>query len=86
MLTKSLHTVTAATNVAAHLLSRDVSYATLRSPARLAADALRILGYDYDPSAMLAEVCGVDPTVTKVHKACEKLVDAVKAPTLRSAA
>lgn len=74
MLTKSLHTVTAATNVARLLFSRDTSYATRRSPTRLAIDALSALGYGFALEDMDAAL-GVDPTVTRIHKACESIID-----------
>lgn len=68
MLTKSLHTVTAATNVA-RLLADD-SRTIYRDGAVLAASALRVLGYN------LPDYLGGsdDVTVTRIIAACNKIL------------
>lgn len=64
-LTKSLHTVTAVTCVAAHLLDGTRRYP---NPHALATSALLILGYDVDTFAK------TDDTVARCVAACAKLM------------
>ena len=73
MLTKSLHTVTAATNVAAHL-ARSAHYAPSQA-FDLAERALMILGYEYG-ARQLEAICNqeADDTIVRVVKACAKLL------------
>ena len=75
MLTKSLHTVTAAANVAAYLLATR-SYPRNGNGRALASDALSVLGY---PG--LVPFAGediADPTVTRVVAACARLLTDAK--------
>jgi len=84
MLTKSLHTVTAATNVARHMLStaRDGFYSHGAGAEYLAANALSVLGYDVNTVSPIIE----DETVGKIIKACAKLLDEHKPITRRDVA
>lgn len=75
MLTKSLHTITSATRVAAFLLGRE-SVITSATRVSLTVDALHILGYDYNPRDLTDNVLGVDPTVTRIFEAVAKMVAA----------
>jgi hypothetical protein len=69
MLTKSLHTVTAATNVARLLLQ--TADKSLTGDLGLARAALTVLGYsDVDVSRDTT-----DETVQRIVKACAKLLD-----------
>jgi len=70
MLTKSLHTITAATNVARHLLNchKRGEY-RIAGPISLAYDALVILGHQTSISD-----CTDDPTVQRIVAACDKLL------------
>jgi hypothetical protein len=70
MLTKSLHTVTAATNVALHVLdSNPKAYTYDSAGARaLASFALDVLGHDIDTST------DRDPTVARIIANCEELL------------
>lgn len=71
MLTKSLHTVTAATNVARLLSQAGAPYT---DGATLARAALDVLGYpDVSTST---EGCAADVTVARIVKACEAIVGA----------
>jgi hypothetical protein len=70
VLTKSLHTITAATNVAAYLVSKDEW--TGRSARQLADTALAILG-----QAENAHSAG-DPTVARIVANCAKLLAGAK--------
>ena len=76
MLTKSLHTITAATNVARFLLTergaRGAQYRTPTGEYQLAHDALQILGY----AVAVATVEASDPTVARIRVACRALLDA----------
>ena len=78
MLTKSLHTVTAATNVAQLLLAQSPSHGRYHTPTgeyALAYDALAVLGY----TIAIATVEATDPTVARIRVACRKLIDANRA-------
>lgn len=77
MLTKSLHTVTAATNVARLLLIEKSRYYTGHrdGACKLAADALHVLGYDALVTVPY-EFPGADPTVSRIILACLKLLEA----------
>ena len=85
MLTKSLHTVTAATNVAALLIARSdpTHYRHGAGAENLAADALSALGYGdiaeefycVASDSQRAERIAADPTVAKIVAACAKLLD-----------
>lgn len=66
MLTKSLHTITAATNVARFILETR----RFGDAAALAGRALEILGY---PTNALS-----DPTVARIVKNCEALIVAAE--------
>lgn len=70
MLTKSLHTITAATNVARHLLA---CYTQPVVASKLAADSLSVLGYPTSAETV-RDACGKDPTITRIFEACEKLI------------
>jgi Tfp pilus assembly pilus retraction ATPase PilT len=63
MLTKSLHTVTAATNVARLLLDMQPNH---KEPVDMALSALLVLGY--------SDVSLADPTMAKIVKACAALL------------
>lgn len=63
MLTKSLHTITAATNVAAELVKRDGAGRYARDGYVLAHAALLVLGHDINGSLN-------DPTVQRIVKNC----------------
>ena len=70
MLTKSLHTVTAALNVAAHLLT--VNPGPHRYTAHtLAEHALGTLGH---PVCCDSDAAANDPTIGRIVKACAVLV------------
>ena len=82
MLTKSLHTVTAATNVARLLCDAAVTEGELtvtrddyRDAAALAAAALRVLGYTVDCSAHGQTA---DVTVQRIVAACGKILAGVQ--------
>lgn len=70
MLTKSLHTITAATNVARYLLT---TAHCVRSDGHvvLASQALAILGYDLPPAA-------IDSTADRIVANCVKMIAAVR--------
>jgi hypothetical protein len=65
-LTKSLHTVTAAANVARLLHS----FGTHENAAALAKAALAVLGYDVDTSPA---GCARDVTVDRIVRACAEV-------------
>jgi len=89
MLTKSLHTVTAATNVAQLLLrhSSPQYYLHGAGAENLAADTLIALGYAdvaeefycVAGDSLRAERIAADDTVARIVKACRKLLDANRA-------
>jgi hypothetical protein len=80
MLTKSLHTVTAATNVARHLIETGFTGAGTDEPGEcLAIAALAILGYDG------CVPVGSDPTVDRICAACERMLTQLATGTLRAA-
>ena len=64
-LTKSLHTVTAATRVAEHIANTETKYFTA---ATLANRALEVLGYDF------ATFHAMDPTIEKITRECARIV------------
>lgn len=68
-ITKSLHTVTSATNVARHL-ARNADY---RNGIDLARASLAVLGYEYT-TADMARANGQDPTIGKIVNACTELL------------
>jgi len=75
MLTKSLHTVTAATNVARECLKVAADAGRrFESADKLAQAALAILGYDYSDVYGLLEARQYDPTVQRIVAACAKLL------------
>jgi len=75
MLTKSLHTITAATNVARHLLHFHPSaYTTPTAAWQLAHDALHVLGY----MVPVASAEGTDDTVRRIRENCAKLLAEVR--------
>jgi hypothetical protein len=76
MLTKSLHTVTAATAVAQHLVSM-YGVTDYSTGAQLAVQALAILGHDVSASP---EGCASDVTVARIVKACNALVESSRVP------
>jgi len=89
MLTKSLHTVTAATNVARQLLTQRPEYYSHGAGAEnLAADTLCWLGhgdtaeefYCVASDSLRAERIAADPTVTRIVAACAKLLSASQGP------
>jgi hypothetical protein len=63
-LTKSLHTVTAVTNVARHIACSH------RDHVSLARESLAILGYS------LADYPPTDPTIHKILRECSRIVGA----------
>lgn len=65
MLTKSLHTITAATNVAQYIRG------THNDAKVLASAALQVLGYTVNASA-----ASHDPTVARIVENCAKLLEA----------
>lgn len=70
MLTKSLHTITAALNVARYL--RTISVVNQRMDAHdLACAALKVLGYEADNFA-------TDPTQVKILRGCAAIVSGVQ--------
>jgi len=75
VLTKSLHTITAATNVARFLLTergpRGSQYRTPTGEYQLAHDALQILGY----AVAIATVESSDVTVSRIRANCRQLID-----------
>lgn len=78
MLTKSLHTVTAATNVARHLFENEPRHWLGTTPrdqhaSALARRALLLLGYDVNTSPA---GCAADVTVGRIVKACAEVVGA----------
>jgi|GEM_PF-3397297 len=74
MLTKSLHTVTAATNVARLLLQTADKAVT--GDLALARAALAVLGY----SDVAVDRDGADDTVARIVKACAKLLSESQGP------
>lgn len=71
MLTKSLHTVTAALNVARLLLvQRDYISGSHVSADSLAMECLQVLGYRVTPAELTS-----DATVAKVLAGCRKLLN-----------
>ena len=82
MLTKSLHTVTAAANVARLINSGNVLFVGTvpvtnksHTPSALAKLALAVLGYDVDTSA---RGCAADETVRRCVEACAKVLTEVQ--------
>lgn len=73
MLTKSLHTVTAATNVAAFILQTNPAQRSCDATA-LAKNALAVLN-----QFIGTDFSGQDPTVTRIVEACAKLLAAPRA-------
>lgn len=65
---KSLHTVTAVTNVARYLYAIEGRYG-YPQPVDLACAAFTILGYD--PSQLSID----DPTAEKIYRECQKIID-----------
>ena len=77
MLTKSLHTITAATNVAAYLIRRE-SQLSAATAELCAADAMHILGYG-DDTHPRNDVWHSDPVLVRILANCHKAVAAESA-------
>ena len=74
MLTKSLHTITAATNVAAYALANGHVPAKSFTASELAGYALLVLGYRDEAHAVANERAKNDPTVQRIVANCAKLL------------
>lgn len=72
MLTKSLHTITAATNVARYILRRDARGYYTHADS-LAADALAVLGHAL-PGNVIGSREAADPTIAAIQKNCAKVL------------
>lgn len=72
MLTKSLHTITAATNVARFVRDTLRDKSVTGDGLKLAGYTLDVLGYHYSPEALRAAKTA-DPTVARIVANCTKI-------------